>query len=109
MIINNLRLHTAIWMKLTNRKLNKRWQTHASKYSMIAFIESSNPAESIHSVGSQDGWEAQEWKERVARIMIWALTRECFCSVEVPEAGCAFRMYVLLSRQHMSTKCSLKS
>lgn len=44
MMINNLQLHRAIWMKLTNRKSNKRWQTHANKYSMIAFIESSKPS-----------------------------------------------------------------
>ena len=55
MIINNLQLHTTIWMKLTKRKLNKGWQTHTNKYSMIAFIEISKPTESINSVGSQDG------------------------------------------------------
>ena len=55
MITNNLQLHTAIWMKLTNRKLNKRWQTHANKYSMIAFIESSNPSR-INQQCGKSGW-----------------------------------------------------
>lgn len=55
MIINNLQLHTAIWTKLTNRKLNKRWQTHASKYFMTAFIESSKPRR-INPQCGKSGW-----------------------------------------------------
>ena len=55
MIISNLQLHATIWMKLTKRKLKKRWQTHTNKCSMPAFIEISKPAESANRVGSRGG------------------------------------------------------